>query len=442
MAASGDLLLAHALPCLLAAAAVAKLALAWRAVPRLPPVVGIDVATLVIAPALARLLVRRELVVVGAATLAVALVSAEAMLFLPVFLPGDQALGAYLALSFVQGLLALFAGSLASHSPVRFALLGVALVGEYLATRRVVYTSSLSPYLVAMVNLVVFGLAVQLRLIVDRHRGTVALLAVQRQLNQQLAMASRRLLEQEKQAVLARMTAGIAHEINNPVNHARGNLTFLARHLELLAALAERAAGESGSQREVEWARRDAQAIIRTSREALTRIADIVTGLRRLFGAPPSVLDTHDVAGVLRQALDYEALAPSQGIRYVTSIAGPAPLRCNPSDLQVVFANLLANAREAMGGQGAIEVRLRASTGSVVVVFEDDGPGIPPDRLARVFDLFYSTKAGGQNMGVGLPLCRSIVEQYGGTISIESEERRFTRVTVTLRNQGAPCKAS
>lgn len=100
--------------------------------------------------------------------------------------------------------------------------------------------------------------------------------------------------------------------------------------------------------------------------------------------------------------------------------------KCDPNKLQVVFMNLFTNAVEAIGDNGKIMIRSRETKNEVVIEVEDSGSGIPDDVLPKIFDPLFTTKKGGT--GLGLPYCKNIIEQHGGTISASTKPTVFTIV--------------
>ena len=111
--------------------------------------------------------------------------------------------------------------------------------------------------------------------------------------------------------------------------------------------------------------------------------------------------------------------------------------------LEQVFSNLLVNAAQAMGeGGGAVRLaataraRLGESPDWVEVLVEDDGPGVPPENLERIFDDFFTTKRGSGGSGLGLAICRHLVEEHRGSIAVENREEGGARFRVGLPLRG------
>jgi signal transduction histidine kinase len=109
---------------------------------------------------------------------------------------------------------------------------------------------------------------------------------------------------------------------------------------------------------------------------------------------------------------------------------------CSPSQINQVFLNLVTNAAQAMdegqGGQGTLTLTTRSENDGVAVDVADNGKGIPPEVLPKIFDPFFSTKEIGKGTGLGLSISYKIVEQHGGRISVESQPGTGTKFTVWL----------
>jgi signal transduction histidine kinase len=100
-------------------------------------------------------------------------------------------------------------------------------------------------------------------------------------------------------------------------------------------------------------------------------------------------------------------------------------VRAFGSGLNQVWTNMLDNAADALGEQGTITIRTRGEPGKVIVEIEDDGPGIPPENLSRVFEPFFSTKPQGEGTGLGLDMVwRIVTDDHDGTVEVESQPGR------------------
>jgi two-component system NtrC family sensor kinase len=142
-----------------------------------------------------------------------------------------------------------------------------------------------------------------------------------------------------------------------------------------------------------------------------------------------------DVNDSLQSAVDLiEHQLRTHAITLHSDLADDLPLiQASHDHLQGVWLNLLLNARDAFAGQGG-EIRIASARqgDEVRVTVADTGMGIPPERLSKIFEPFYTTKQAGQGTGLGLSLCQRIVKQHGGHILVESKVGQGTVFTVML----------
>jgi len=250
----------------------------------------------------------------------------------------------------------------------------------------------------------------------------------------QLRLAQDKLVQTEKLAASGQLAAGIAHEINNPLGIIKN---YLRLALDRLRA---------GDGEPTTFARQHLLVI----EEEINRIARIVRNLLDLYHPRDDVPGATDLHPLLERTL--ELFAPNwtkKRIRVVRNLAASLPPLIVSSDrIRQVFINLFCNAEDAMENGGTLTLTTRLEPAKVqweedrvVIEVEDSGCGIPRPALARVFDPFFTTKQGGAGTGLGLSVSFGIVRSYGGTIDMDSEVGRGTRVAVALpvlRSAGAP----
>jgi two-component system NtrC family sensor kinase len=231
--------------------------------------------------------------------------------------------------------------------------------------------------------------------------------------------ARRQLMESERLALVGRLAADVAHEINNPL---QGIVAYA--HLLLEDPVCPAAARES------------LQKIVAQA----DRCKEIVRGLLD-FSRPkkPHVAPT-DIHGVLRDSIELVARqARLQNIEIVRAWDERMPRAAvDPSQMQQVFVNLIINAAEAMEGGGRMTVTTRSDPAArwVEVEFRDTGRGISGENLERIFDPFFTTKEVGRGTGLGLSISYGIVKENGGTIVVESEAGRGATFTIRLPAAG------
>jgi two-component system, NtrC family, sensor kinase len=230
-----------------------------------------------------------------------------------------------------------------------------------------------------------------------------------------LEVAQKQLLMSEKLAAIGQLTAGVAHEINNPIAVIQGNLD-LAREV-----LGDRAAPVASE--------------LRLADEQVNRIRLIVTKLLQFArpGEYAGYLEDVDVSATAADTLVLvRHLLVRSRIEVFESLRATRKVRIAPSELQQVLVNLLVNAIHAMpdGGTLGIETADWADRGATVTV-RDTGAGIREDDLPRVFDPFFTTKKR-EGTGLGLSVSHTLVERYGGRITVESRPGEGAAFTVWL----------
>jgi len=164
----------------------------------------------------------------------------------------------------------------------------------------------------------------------------------------------------------------------------------------------------------------DADALVEEAKEGLSRVSKIVESLRGFASADLGSCQSFDLHGGLESTISllHWRITNADIIRDYGQIP---EIHCLPSEINLVFMNLLLNASEAIAGHGTITVRTRAGDGGVWVEVIDTGCGIPEDNLHRVFDPFFTTKAIGQGLGLGLSLSYGIIQRHHGRLEVTSE---------------------
>jgi signal transduction histidine kinase len=225
------------------------------------------------------------------------------------------------------------------------------------------------------------------------------------------------LIQSEKLKALGDLTAGMAHELNNPLSVVMGRIQLLEEEENLPGAT------------------RRQLARIREQAERMARVIEnlLIFSRRRTERREPTELNR-----VVEKAL--ELLAPSLRRDQIEASFSPDPaiprISADSYQLQQVVMNLIQNARQAMRlrGRGRLAVRTRRcpEPSCVMIEVEDNGPGIPPEILTRIFDPFVTTKEPGEGTGLGLSICYTIVSAHGGTIRAENLPEGGARFTVKI----------
>jgi two-component system NtrC family sensor kinase len=273
---------------------------------------------------------------------------------------------------------------------------------------------------------------------------------------QHLKESESQLIQSEKMSSLGQMVAGVAHEINTPLAYVKNSLGTVADKLPDLGKVIEESERlltllQAGGNANAEMlSRQFALVSSHIARLKQQRVIDGLTGLIKdgLYGTGQmaeivgnlkdfSRLDRSKVTGFnLNEGLNSTLLLAKHLLKSVSvdKQFGDIPaIICSPSQINQVFLNLVTNAAQAMEeGQGTLTLTTRSENAGVAVEVADNGKGIPPDVLPKIFDPFFSTKEIGKGTGLGLSISYKIVEQHGGRITVESQPGTGTKFTVWL----------
>jgi len=239
----------------------------------------------------------------------------------------------------------------------------------------------------------------------------------------ELRRVHEQVLHSETMASVGKMAAVVAHEVNNPLS---GILTYS----KLLTKWVD--SGQVSNEKKQE-ARQCLELIASESRRCGELVKNLLTFSRQ---APPMNVQATDVNRVADQCLllvRHNLL--NAGIELHPSLAEGLPrLQCDPSQIEQVLLAIIVNAADAMprGGNLWVESRLGEHGDFIVLKVRDDGAGIPPEIMPKIFEPFVTTKDLNHGTGLGLAVSQGIVERHGGKISIESEVGKGTTVTITL----------
>lgn len=228
------------------------------------------------------------------------------------------------------------------------------------------------------------------------------------------------LVQAEKSGSLGVLTAGIGHELNNPLFGILGLGEAIQEEVDLLRV-------KSYARDIVVHGQRMA-AIIRD-------FAGIASREAKDQRVPVDVNAELDQAWTIVQT-SYDALGVDVQKRYVSA----SMVNALPDQLRQAFTNVLANAVQALRGQGQLLLSTEEQGGTLTIKISDTGPGIPKHHLSKVFDPFFTTKSQGQGSGLGLTVAQRIVKKFGGEIRLESTEAKGTTCIITLPTAGAPAR--
>ncbi len=251
-----------------------------------------------------------------------------------------------------------------------------------------------------------------------------------------------RVFQAEKLASLGMLSAGVAHEINNPLAYVVNNLAVFERDVRFLFTLLDLyAAGDDllsdqrpgllneisqiANEFDLKYVHENMGKLIGSTRQGIKRVADIVENLRGFARLDRASVDQASVHEAIASAVEMiRGRLERRGV-VLDQRGDPLPLiPGSPTQLNQVFLNLLVNALQAIEAagrdQGRITITTAARPGEVAVDIADNGCGIPEDVLPQIFDPFFTTKGVGDGTGLGLSITHGMVQDHGGRLEVES----------------------
>ena len=238
----------------------------------------------------------------------------------------------------------------------------------------------------------------------------------------QLKENEAQLVQSEKLASLGRMSAGMIHEINNPLNYAKAGLEVL-REKEKHLAPAQQA---------------DYADILKDVEEGVNRVKTIVSDLRMFTHPDTEERDAVAVSEVVTAASRFLNNEGRNKVEFELALAPDQVFWANKNKLIHVLTNLLQNSLDALKNKTfteakpTIRISGRMADGVSYLTVHDNGPGITAENLDKIFDPFFTTKDVGEGMGLGLSICYRIVREAKGKITVKTEPGKFCEFTLAL----------
>lgn len=255
------------------------------------------------------------------------------------------------------------------------------------------------------------------------------------------------LMHQEKLASIGQLSAGIAHEINNPAGFIKSNLTSLNKYLidlfglmrlyqELIKylspSMSEPAAGmlkkitDAEEDCDLEYLLEDTPNLVNESIDGAGRIEKIVNGLKifsRIDSDEKEILDVNqcieNTIKLVQNEVKYKA-------ELIVNLEEIPKTMGYPGSLSQVILNMLVNGSQAIEGFGEITVSTQREDQWIVIRIQDNGVGISEEKMGKIFDPFFTTKEVGVGTGLGLSISAGIIKQHNGSIDVDSEVGKGT----------------
>ncbi|WP_421133129.1 sensor histidine kinase [Alteromonas sp. A079] len=261
-----------------------------------------------------------------------------------------------------------------------------------------------------------------------------------------VALRTKELLQSEKMASLGTLAAGVAHEINNPIGFIMSNLSsldgYMNKILPLLSALntlpdeqkaqIEKQSGTMVNWNELGFLSEDIPALIGECAQGSQRVSKTVSGLKSF--AHPSDSTQEKIS--LQSAIDLAISLVNNELRHNANLQYEPGEACfvmgNLTELSQVFVNLLVNAVHAIKENGNIAINIARAARDITVTVSDNGCGITPENIDKLFQPFFTTKEIGTGTGLGLAISHGIIENHKGSITVTSKPNEGACFTVVL----------
>ncbi len=262
-----------------------------------------------------------------------------------------------------------------------------------------------------------------------------------------LKLTQSQLIQSEKMASLGLLTAGIAHELNNPINFVRGNVNPLQRDMDEIFSLIEQydaliktnkleevsnRVSELKAEMDYGFLMKEINNLLQGIQEGADRSSRIVKGLRSFSRLDDEKFQLYNIHEGIDSTLILLHNKVKNSIRIHKDYGDLKEIECLPSKLNQVFMNILTNCIQAIEDKGDIFIQTVSSDIWVKIIIKDTGAGMSPEVKAHIFEPFYTTKDVGKGTGLGLSITYGIIEQHHGNIDVISEPRSGTEFIISL----------
>lgn len=264
---------------------------------------------------------------------------------------------------------------------------------------------------------------------------------------EKLKSTQAQLIDSEKMASLGQLTAGIAHEINNPINYISAGINPLKRDMadiESLYKKYEEASNNGFDPNKLKDAKQyskeiesdflfdEIKSLLDGIEEGALRTREIVIGLRNFSRMDEDAIKTANINEGINSTLMLLRNKLKNKIIIKKEYGQIPPIECYAGKLNQVFMNILNNAADAIQDEGEIIIRTWASNDHVYISIKDNGIGMQENIRKRIFEPFYTTKEVGQGTGLGLSISFGIIEKHKGTISVKSKKNEGSEFIIQL----------
>jgi C4-dicarboxylate-specific signal transduction histidine kinase len=232
-----------------------------------------------------------------------------------------------------------------------------------------------------------------------------------------LKQTQNRLIQSEKMASLGVLAAGVAHEINNPLNFINGGIIGL----------------ENWLQENLPESLNEVEPLLHGMNEGIRRASTIVAGLNKYSREDESSFSRCNIASIIDSCIMMLSYQIKGRIRVIKEYSDKdLIIFANEGRLHQAFLNVISNSVQAIAETGEIEIKTTVESGNIKILIRDSGCGISEENISKIMDPFFTTKEPGKGTGLGLSITYNIIRQHKGIIEIESKKGKGTQILIQL----------
>ncbi|MEO9476367.1 MAG: ATP-binding protein [Cyclobacteriaceae bacterium] len=244
-----------------------------------------------------------------------------------------------------------------------------------------------------------------------------------------------RLIESEKMASIGQLTAGLAHEINNPINYVAGNVGVIRRNIQDVKAMIIDHSADGKKMIEAGFMDLciEMENLLDGVKEGTDRVVGLIKDLSTFSGPGASISNgVVRVSECIESTVNLVKHQAGKKIVFKLQLEKTPPFEGNPQHLKQVLLNMLTNSFQAIDDNGEIIVRSFKSESNIHIEISDTGTGISKKIINRIFEPFFTTKEVGEGTGLGLAISYNLIKDMGGFIDVDSKTRKGTTFKITL----------